>query len=157
MSEQSFKLGFVMGLLTPWEKRVEKEPVAYLYNGVRLPKLPEWDKETYPYAWIRGIESRDGTVKYYLRVSSEAIIYKKTTDLTSPISYRYVYWQYGTGNLYDGITTDDTKWTMFRENTELDNFFNVTGFVFSWVNHDVINDEDGTVYQYATDPVPVYE
>ena len=24
----------------------------YLYNGVELPALPEWDKETYPYALI---------------------------------------------------------------------------------------------------------
>ena len=31
---------------------VKGEPVAYSYNGVVLPKLPEWDKETYPYAVI---------------------------------------------------------------------------------------------------------
>ena len=24
----------------------------YLYNGVELPELPEWDKNTYPYACI---------------------------------------------------------------------------------------------------------
>lgn len=70
MSEQSFKLGFIMGLLCPSEKRVE-EPVAYLYghvakegeavthvvNGVSyvgavLPKVPERDREKYPYVSI---------------------------------------------------------------------------------------------------------
>ena len=28
------------------------EPVAYLYNDVRLPKLPEWDEKIYPYAYL---------------------------------------------------------------------------------------------------------
>lgn len=52
MSEQSLKLGFIMGLLCPSEKQVEKEPVAYSYNGVVLPKLPERDREKYPYVTI---------------------------------------------------------------------------------------------------------
>lgn len=126
----------------------------YLYNGVELPALPEWDKEQYPYAWIRGVECEDGTVTYYLRVSSDAIIYKKTIDFET-LGYQYVYWQYGTGNIYDGVTTKDDEWVLFNGDAALDNYFNVDNFVFSWVNHDVINEEDGTVYQAASDPIPV--
>lgn len=31
---------------------LKAEPQWYLYNGVRLPKLPEWDKTKYPYAMM---------------------------------------------------------------------------------------------------------
>ncbi len=34
----------------------------YLYNGVKLPALPEWDKETYPYALI----TVDGLYGWYI-------------------------------------------------------------------------------------------
>ncbi|MBR5862186.1 MAG: hypothetical protein IKZ08_02550 [Bacteroidales bacterium] len=51
---KSWLIGLIVGLV---EKpmllnAVKKEPIAYLYNGVQLPKLPEWDKEQYPYAAV---------------------------------------------------------------------------------------------------------
>jgi hypothetical protein len=37
----------------------------YLYNGVELPALPEWDKETYPHAIIRTITNNEGEITIY--------------------------------------------------------------------------------------------
>ena len=132
------------------------EPVAYLYNGVRLPPLPEWDKEKYPYAWIRGIEDSDGNTRYLLRVGSEAITFKNTMIYVEWKKYD-VYSQTGEGHTYEGLYPEDREWVISQEDVWFDNYFKVEGFIFSWVNHDVINEDDGTVYQYATDPIPVYE
>ena len=49
---KSFVKGILLGLVSRAEFPQGKEPVAYLYNGVRLPKLPEWDRVAYPYAFI---------------------------------------------------------------------------------------------------------
>ena len=48
-------------------------PIAYSYNGTVLPKLPEWDKETYPYAVI--YEFGDGTGKYLFVMTEPPITY----------------------------------------------------------------------------------
>lgn len=63
INQSAKMLGYLMGRMIP--RHLAKLPVAYLYNGVRLPKLPEWNKETHPYAVI-GV--RDNS--YYLIVSS---------------------------------------------------------------------------------------
>lgn len=47
----------------------KREPVAYLYNGVRLPKLPEYDKSVYSYAVIVYIDGR-----YCLWLMASALI-----------------------------------------------------------------------------------
>ena len=49
---RSSVMGLILSLFSSPLPEVQKQPVAYLYNGVRLPKLPEWDRETYPYATI---------------------------------------------------------------------------------------------------------
>ena len=145
------------------------EPIGYLYgrvaedgetdtitiDGVRyvgmvLPKLPKWDTEKYPYAWIRSVEYSDGTVKYYLRVFSEPLVYRYDGFLNK----KYVIYNPGSGILFDH---KNDEWVQFGTECELGNYFPVDSFLDSWVNHDVISDEDDSVYQYATDPIPVYE
>lgn len=53
-NRKSWLIGFALGLCgkPPPIAGSRREPVAYLYNGVRLPKLPEYDKSVYPYAVI---------------------------------------------------------------------------------------------------------
>ena len=45
---RSSVMGLILSLFSSPLPEVQKEPVAYLYNGVRLPALPEWDN----LAWI---------------------------------------------------------------------------------------------------------
>lgn len=143
---------FVMGMLPGEVSRAQfpqaqKEPVAYLYNGVRLPKLPEWDKETYPYAWIyQAISS--GT--YYLRISDTPVV-------------RRLYPDYGTASFYSSGTgcrfnNTNGKWEQFdiEWGEPFDNYFPESRYLTIWVNQDMLN-SDGTVYLAASAPIPVYE
>ena len=59
---RSSVMGLILGQFSSPLPEVKKEPVAYLYNGVRLPKLPEWDREKYPYAVITVANYADGNI-----------------------------------------------------------------------------------------------
>lgn len=113
------------------------EPVAYLYNGVRLPALPEWDVEAYPYVLICEV---DGV--YYVTTRSD-----QQRCLTGGKLFWYS--NYPTFTLKDGVWIE-----------EYDAF--PVGRVIVWANYDVyyssaVEDLGGTLYMTASDPVPVYE
>ena len=134
----------------------QPEPVAYLYNGVRLPKLPEWDRETYPYAVIYGTES-NGNLVYALDVYSTPL--RLTTKSSGS-----VYLGVNSSGEYWGVSMYGYPWSDEPRNT----FENYGGRMISgtdsgsmqydivWANSDVLN-EDGSVYLAASDPIPVYE
>ena len=65
----SLFMGWKAGNWVARQRGKKKTPVAYLYNGVRLPGLPEWDKTVYPFAVIVYI---DGT--YFLWLMDSALI-----------------------------------------------------------------------------------
>lgn len=140
-------------------QRGKREPVAYLYNGVRLPKLPEWDKTVYPYAWIieeSGIITGDEYHYFYLECFPEQpkrnILGSFVTDSGAGTqlesTYRKVIPDYKGGG-------SDTDWGEFEEKA-----YSATVATSSyppvWSSFDVLN-HDGTVYLAASDPVPVYE
>jgi hypothetical protein len=52
MDKTSLTLGWLVGRRIAGQRTKQKTPIAYLYNGVQLPPLPEWDREKYPYAVI---------------------------------------------------------------------------------------------------------
>ena len=106
----------------------------YLYNGVELPALPEWDKAAYPYAYIANYND-----VYYLWFQS-------TPKLTNG------------GNVIVAIgnpsyLAKDGAWVKA----------NTGGGTIIWANADVyygagdaIPDElEGTLYLAASEPVPV--
>lgn len=110
----------------------------YLYNGIELPALPEWDKETYPYSVIvHGM-------LHELHVSKEPF-----TCGTFP--------GYGllivlpAGHIKSIVDLSNAVWGSF---TTI-NYENQTSAVAVWSNHDIINTDDGSVYLKASDPVPV--
>lgn len=120
-----------------------REPVAYLYNGVRLPKLPEWDKEAYPYAVIY----KNNLGKYKLLCSANRII--ESIDGTGQATG---YFQIPDGDwLRTGYS--DGIWGDFAQHSgqEL-----LTLYTLIWTNTD-IHYADGTVYLAYSEPVPVYE
>lgn len=111
----------------------KKEPVAWLYNGVRLPKLPEWDKETYPYAVL--VEHNSAT-PYWLAVSTTAFV----------------------NNLGLCQVKGDCRVFPFKNDVwgEIETFSGLSIPLPFWTNTDFLN-RDGTLYLAASEPIPVYE
>lgn len=112
------------------------ELVGYSYNGTVLPELPEWDKETYPYAWIRPyafgrLLSIQKDVSYAVVEGYEKIEYPEDTKF---------YW---TGN--------SGEWIVHR----YDHDTMVTRGAI-WANFDILS-TTGAVTLLASNPIPVYE
>ena len=130
---KSWLIGFDLGIagksLPLRRKRQEREPVAYLYNGVRLPKLPEWDREMYPYAYIT--QNLSGTVYKFVAKTTKP---EASTDGKITLS---------------GLTfaVVDGAWAeVYSQGIRK----------VIWTNNDLYH-EDGTLYLDASDPIPVYE
>ena len=109
----------------------------YLYNGVELPALPEWDKEIYPYALI-------------FKATFDAYILF-LTDVKGTYANAVVY--------YDGNRTDcscaqgDADWSEFSEVLSFVRYI-ASSTRYIWSNYDILN-SDGSIYLAASDPIPV--
>lgn len=153
---RSFVKGIMAGLVSK-AKMPKGEPVAWLYNGVRLPKLPEWDKTAYPYAVIwhdTGVGS--SVAPHYMLSFGKAPI----THYTGFFGNEYfrnqvVGWMYAIINYPDTIT-NETEWgeLLEMERTIEGSTDNIT---LIWANHDVVREDTSEVYLSASDPIPVYE
>ena len=142
---RSSVMGLIMGQFSSPLPISQKEPVAYLYNGVRLPALPEWDKEAYPYAVIWYTPGFFGIGSYYYLIISQTEI---VTDATS--SEKFTVGAdaivYSINAPYKPDSGDTWKESTF------------SGGAYSglrWSNYDVY-DAEGTMKQAASDVVTVY-
>lgn len=120
------------------------------YNGVELPTLPEWDKETYPYALITHFTGIAGTIDDHYRLicweslpptyvsSNKDYIGNSDADADPIPAVQATYW--------DG----DTAWKGFEEFTVRNASLNS----LVWANFDIYA-SDGTLYLAASDPIPV--
>lgn len=125
-------------------KKQERVPVAYLYNGVRLPPLP--DAQGHQYAFI-------GTY----RLGSTTITYVYLMDFI-PLATEYQFGikrLVGTGKYIYHAIIGGSRWGDAEPGEATGEPFG-TAFTSIWSNVDVYND-DGTLYLAASDPVPVYE
>ena len=150
---KSWLTGFVLALAgKPLGMGAGKTPVAYLYNGIRLPALPEWDKVKYPYACIFNYyhDEFDGS-SAYLALLPEIVHYHGTLgdgtpytaiDQTGMVLYTFAEF------------AGDTQWNYYPD-TEYYKSIIPYGDVV-WANFDVV-DEAGTKYLSASAPVPVYK
>lgn len=122
----------------------EPEAVVYLYNGVRLPKLPEWDKETYPYVFIYKTATMF-EVSYVLHLTPNPY-YAVSDNGKYCIGYRSDDISY---MAYDDSDVFGYKTNYISEGIrgELDNVV--------WANFDVL-DENGELLLPASEPIPVY-
>ena len=123
------------------------EPVAYLYNGVQLPPLPEWDKQKYPYAVMGrpfGIAVCFANKPAYynttqlggcidFEVGTEMVQYNLSSSYTDGVS-RWIY-----------VVSNPTTWSEKSSYGE-----------GVWSNTDIYKD-DGALYLAASEPIPVYE
>lgn len=116
----------------------------YLYNGMELPPLPEYDKTKYPYVFIWKEESIVTTI--YLYLLSE-IVYQTATDNTYCLVAR---------ELVATTTPTSDGWSAFSEypyGSGVTSLFQV-GYKNEnkWANFDILN-EDGTVSLSASYPI----
>lgn len=144
---------FVRGLMVSTVSKgvlpKKREPVAYLYNGVRLPKLPEWDRAVYPYAVIYGFGSQ---FRFLFDVCSE----RPVRYFNSGTNGYSVGCPNGCQSLYFG--TESSLWNNgqpYMQNDHYSRYWNSTNGPV-WANFDILN-EDGTVALATSEPIPVYE
>ena len=135
---RSFQMGLALGL-TGKPLPFKREPVAFLYNGVKLPALPEWDREMYPFAVI-GWDNSNG--KYWLVCFTEAKMVSPTgtlsaSRLTDPSTFL-------------AYTPKDSGW-------EESSIILVALSETVWANHDVYESTNLSLYLPGSDPIPVYE
>lgn len=161
----SMTMGWLVGRRIAGQRgKKQKEPIAYLYNGVRLPKLPEWDKEKYPYAAIECYETASGFY-YRLTVVSKDAIYKTGNDSIILSGTEGRYWairddDYGPENDFAIDGGDFTSWGDSKTLSEDTAYIYYGTHVWSearplWTNFDF--KYDGKVYISASEPIPVYE
>lgn len=130
----------------------------YLYNGVELPALPDWDKTTYPYAFITAMKTSSNT-SAYLYCSSVPIYKNDDGKLISSIIAK----QDGNVICYicdlfpDGSVFND--WQRYENGDKsfsADASFIVTyNGLITWANYDMLNYSDDSVYLSASEPIPV--
>lgn len=137
----SFQLGIAVGLGLKgfgYVHEGKREPIAYLYNGVRLPKLPEWDRERYPFALM--CYQYD---KYFLYCMDSERKVTKAINGTGSITIATI-----TGPVF---VSDGGEW---EEST-----LGALAAKTVWANYDVYfhDSSGGGLCLSASNPVPVYE
>ena len=120
-------------------------PYYYKYNGYKLPMLPEWDIEKYPYAVIYPYGSKVYRLRLlgkdsYYHYSADTLCFGSTEDNPAGwIGYNYTSgsgtWGSIVSGSYNSIPTSGSYKPI-------------------WTNFDL--EYDGTLYKAASDPVPVY-
>ena len=148
---ESFIIGYQIGCRLRMQRGARK-PIGYLYNGVLLPELPEWDSEKYPYAVMLWDSNNTKSAWLYL---STAKLHKNDTSFSS------VFKAAEDGSCVAYQTSYDA--TSFERAENLDSTFS-KGEPVSWIacypkwaNYDVLKYNTTDVYLLASDPVPVYE
>lgn len=165
---RSWLTGFALGLSGAPYPYSAPVPVAYLYNGIRLPALPEWDREKYPYfivlPYISGstFNPQNMTMLYLSTSKFSRKVFVKESVLSGEYND---YWFYaetdGDAVYYTYQPSTETEWTRheYRDTEFLagELAFNYSNADVCLANFDVKNYDDGTVYLPAAEPIPVYE
>ena len=143
-------VGYVSGLVARMcSRRTEipegsaAVPTAYLYNGIRLPALPEWDRGVYPYVNI--FKRTDAFITYDMYV---AVADSKEMTVDSDGSAE--------------LLTEGKLYCFTRESGEWSDWAELAGTMpnskLLWTNYDTyVYGSPDTLYMAASDPVPVYE
>ena len=108
-----------------------------------MPKLPEWDKEAYPYAHINN-PMKD---YYFLIVGSEPV-YDYGSYLTYEKSAYAIRWD-TEGDAWDNIAYQDKDAGDTAGSSGKGNLL--------WSNYDIWNKGRTGIRMAASEPVPVYE
>ena len=122
----------------------------YLYNGVELPQLPEWDKTVYPYAYM------DINIRLSDKVANQADV----VFCTAPISVTTFISTYkGSANTaVSGLAyrweIGDTEFKRYESKDFSLEAGETTGWIYiDWANTDLINTKDNTIVCAASYPI----
>ena len=134
---------------TPPIRLVSNKPVAALYNGVELPPLPEYDKETYPYS----------CVKMVINAYGEHVFTHYACP--NPINRQGDYYYAGGRPLTCQCRPDSEEdsarvWSDLKEGFAL----TVKADELMWTSHDISYTEEyggGLARSADPAPIPVYE
>lgn len=160
---KSWLTGFALGLAgKPLPLVAGKPPIAYLYNGVQLPALPKWDRETYPYAIIARIGIISSEYVYTLRLFRSAYTTSGTNvlysfyNMTADIGKTWL----GCSCPYTDLGDGTFMWSGIREIQIVENDSAETTTILVgtpiWSNFDLTTN-GGTVWLAASEPTPIYE
>ena len=131
----------------PARKTYQKEPIAYSYNGVILPALPEWDREMYPYAVI----TKSWISTYCSLYVSKNVPYAYISDFSHKSTV--IAWE---GERIQIESIQDTEWEPETEwYTSNDSNVALKEDSWAWANCNI--KMDGSVWLSTSDPLPVYE
>lgn len=149
--------GFLTGIalelsVNPLFLDTGKKIVAYSYNGTVLPKLPEWDREMYPYAVIALSSVGDYWLYFcrtkYYATSSGGV----NTDLDALPDYNLMVY---------ALSGDGKEWVYYTSRFLTSSH---TTPPVIWANADIYYRDDysdetlaGSIYLATSEPVPVYE
>lgn len=132
----SFKVGLSLGLSGKPLPLANKEPIAYLYNGVQLPDINEvWtDKETNQFA----------SIFYYEPQESYCVVFDGDRRSVSENGF---------------VTFVYSKFYRFTDGVWKFVGASVVGGHLIWANYDVYHYESagGGLYLATSEPIPVYE
>lgn len=175
VGEGNWRKNFLMGLamgLTGKPLFFKREPVAYLYNGVRLPPLKEIPEEysngiEFPYVYIFKAEGNNtllGAAGFQLLYCNHPMIKRNYVEdgvRPDPELYPAYY-------TYEFLLSDDGNWEEERDGWQDNpmyyggalaanaNLWQLSAVSVVWSNTDIL-DESGELFFAATEPVPVYE
>ena len=107
----------------------------YLYNGVELPPLPEWDKSAYPYGAIK-LDSRG----YSFYVFESELWDQNWYKAQNCKIYRIV----------DSVWEFDTEY----ESSIIGSTSTAKSYII-WANYDFYSADGNTLYLAASEPIPV--
>lgn len=159
---KSFVKGILLSLVGKPLPTPEREPVAFLYNGVRLPKLPEWDREKYPYPFIVQREKTTSAEFRFIATESPPVMLlsrgeyffnvDNSADRDKGDGYAF---DYLNGEWVD--KGEAIYWVGYNDGLAING-------VPIWTEHEIyqVTEADGVltygeIYLPASEPVPVYE
>ena len=138
----------------------QRNPVAWLYNGVRLPGLPE-EITAFKYRFIEAFVGGDLTAYYVTAFDEEPSVYIENLNGSDSLATKY----YGTNGKkvaasYATTSPGHDEWLVLPT-TEMSISAALEGYLHKepgliWSNNDVV-DLDGSIILAASDPVSVYE
>ena len=126
-------------------RKQDRVPVAYLYNGVRLPGLPEVPKEySFVFMW-------SGTGYYEVCFATvESVVYSASNLSIFPAETGGTYLEY--------ICKDSGIWEETRySGNEYTGYLASVAQKMIWTNFNLKYKGTDTVFFTASNPVPVYE
>ena len=134
----------------------------WIYNGVELPALPDWDKETYPYACILQTDDSAQIMLIVLSLPYQFSTIRADFEGNGTVETRSILCSYAPPNTSGqsrGYLPYNGAWysvgTEHWDGGSSGLYYGLTGFSNTpvWSNVDIINTDSGNVYFHTSSPI----